>query len=139
MTLLLSTQEAIRISKYVVCQEGRCAPKVDPDRSSDPNIRSDAHKVLVLQGIKVVEQPHVIHYDPLFYDMTCIPEEHSRELSESNILRLTVCSYPLKGSNRFHRAHMGDLFLRAVARAGRALARGAAAASVVAHFVCLEW
>lgn len=100
-----------RISKYVVCQEGRCALKVDPYRSSDPNIRFDAHKVPVLQGIKVVEQLHIIHYDPLFYDMTCIPEEHNRELSESNILRLTACSYPLKGSNRIHRAHVGDLFL----------------------------
>lgn len=62
-----------RISKYVVCQEGRCALKVDPYRSSDPNIRFDAHKVPVLQGIKVAEQLHIIHYEPLFYDMTCIP------------------------------------------------------------------
>lgn len=59
----------------------------------------------------MVEQPHIIHYDPLFYDMACIPKEHNRGFSKSNILRLTACSYPLKGSDRIHRAHMGDLFL----------------------------
>lgn len=82
--------------------------------------------------------------------MTCSPEEHSPVLPKSNILRLTACSY-LSRFKSNHRAHMGALFLldrlrgqldvieggdntyRAVARAGRALARGAAAASVVAY------
>lgn len=82
--------------------------KVDPSRSEDPSFGPDAHKVLVLERIKVARQPHVIHYSKCF----CFMTRHACPSNITGSYQTQIFSVSLHTpTQRNHSAHMDDLIL----------------------------